>query len=52
MENKEKLEDCAHGDFHVFKDKENNGDVTYIGICFECGLTCELYDKHVQQEVK
>lgn len=50
MENREKIEECTHNDFHVYKDKESNGDVTYIGVCFKCGLSCELRDR-MNQEV-
>ena len=49
MENREKLENCTHRDFHVFKDKENNGDITYIGVCFTCGLSCELRGRQGQE---
>ena len=49
MENRETSETCTHRDFHVFKDKENNGDITYIGVCFTCGLSCELRDRQGQE---
>lgn len=42
----EKFEECTHNPlFRVYKDRENNGDVTYIGVCTRCGFYTELRDR-------
>lgn len=38
----EEFDNCEHKHFVVYKDRENNGDITYIGVCTHCGLYSEL----------